>query len=233
MKIHSSTKWVALLVTMALCMGVTAAEDKAVNAATNKAPVKLACVGDSITQGVGASQGHAYPHLLKTMLGDQWEVRNFGLSGTTLLKNGDVSYWKCKQFTDATAFVPDVVTIALGTNDSKPQNWAHKDQFLADYKALIEEFRKVNPKVIVYACLPVPAFPGRWGINEPAISGEVIPLIRQAAEESKAEVIDLHAALAGRNTCFPDTVHPNDAGQTLIAQAIARTLTNKTTAVSK
>ena len=50
-----------------------------------KRPVKLACVGDSITQGVGAKRGQSWPDQLRAMLGDQWEVKNFGLSGTTLI----------------------------------------------------------------------------------------------------------------------------------------------------
>jgi len=232
MELNLGTKCVALAMTMALCGAVTAA-DKPINPTQYKGPVKVACVGDSITEGAGASNGHAYPNLLGPMLGAKWNVRNFGLSGTTLLKNGDKPYWMCRQFTDAKAFVPDVVTIALGTNDSKPQNWAHKDQFLADYKALIAEFREVNPKVIIYACLPVPAFPGQWGINEKDISGEIIPLIQQAAKESKVQTIDLHAALDGKKEVFPDTVHPNDAGQAMIAEAVAKALTGKTPAKAK
>ena len=43
-------------------------------------PVKVACVGDSITQG--PRQGN-YPEQLGAMLGDKWEVGNFGHSGFT------------------------------------------------------------------------------------------------------------------------------------------------------
>jgi len=198
-------KLTALIVSMVLCMAAAPAKKEATDAPRPvdvrkfKETIKLACVGDSITQGVGASGGHAYPDLLGPMLGAKWQVKNFGLSGTTLLKKGEKPYWTCQQFADAKAFVPDVVSIALGTNDSKPDsNWKHKEEFVADYKALIEEFRKINPKVIVYACLPVPAFGSPWGISEEVINGELIPLVRKVAKEAGVNTIDLHAALNGK-----------------------------------
>src|SRR5438552_964968 len=86
---------------------------------------RVACIGDSITAGGGTN---SYPALLQKLLGDKYEVKNFGVSGTTLLKHGDHPYWNTKQFTDATQFDPNVVTIKLGTNDTKPQNMKFKDE---------------------------------------------------------------------------------------------------------
>src|SRR4051812_11154381 len=89
--------------------------------------IKVACVGDSITAGAGVQDpGHnAYPVVLQRLLGDKYEVKNFGVSGTTLLKKGDSPYWNQKAFKAATAFAPDIVIIKLGTNDTKAQNWKH------------------------------------------------------------------------------------------------------------
>ena len=67
-----------------------------INPANYTAPVRIACVGDSITQGVGAVKGKSYPSQLQALLGDKWLVRNFGVSGRTLLKKGDFPYWKEK-----------------------------------------------------------------------------------------------------------------------------------------
>jgi lysophospholipase L1-like esterase len=50
-------------------------------------PVKLACVGDSITQGVGTKGGQSWPTQLQAMLGDSWKVGSFGLSGTKVHPN--------------------------------------------------------------------------------------------------------------------------------------------------
>ena len=59
-------------------------------------PIKVACIGNSITYGSGISDRprDSYPSQLARMLGEKWEVRNFGVGGRTLLKKGDNPYWK-------------------------------------------------------------------------------------------------------------------------------------------
>jgi len=192
-------------------------------------PIRVACVGDSITFGAGIKDRakHSYPVQLGAMLGPKWEVRNFGVNGATLLKKGDRPYHKQKAYADALAYVPDVVIIKLGTNDSKPLNWQHKADFVADYKVMIAAFRKVNAKVRVYACLPVPAFPGRWGIDDGRIKNEVIPLTIKVVRECGVSGIDLYTALSGKKDLFPDAVHPNRHGAALMAARICRVLTGK------
>jgi hypothetical protein len=74
-----------------------------IDPAKYRAPVKVACVGDSITQGSGAGPGKSYPAQLQGMLGDKWKVGNFGVSGRTLLKKGDFPYWKEKKYQEALA----------------------------------------------------------------------------------------------------------------------------------
>lgn len=65
-----------------------------IDPAKHNAPVVVACVGDSITQGAGAAKGKSYPSQLQEMLGDKWEVKNFGLSGRTLMDSGNMPYMK-------------------------------------------------------------------------------------------------------------------------------------------
>jgi lysophospholipase L1-like esterase len=209
-----------------------------INVDDYKAPIRVACVGDSITFGAGIAnrEVNSYPAQLGRMLGDKWEVRNFGVSGATLLTKGDLPYVKQRAYTDALAYKPDVVVIKLGTNDSKhqvpggeksPDNWTHKADFLPDYKDMIAAFKNANPQVKVFVCLPVPAFPGHWGINDTTIREEVNPLARQVAQDTGSTLIDLYSALNGDKRLFPDTVHPNAAGATLIAAEVYRALTGK------
>ena len=159
------------------------------------------------------------------LLGDGYLVKNFGVSGRTLLKHGDYPYWKEKALQSAKDFAPDIVIIKLGTNDTKPQNWKFKDEFAADAKAMVQEFQNLPSKPKVYLCHPVPAFPGNFGIRDEVIKNEVIPAIDQVAKETGAAVIDLYTALADHKDLFPDKVHPNDAGATLMAQAVQKALT--------
>jgi acyl-CoA thioesterase-1 len=190
---------------------------------------KVACVGDSITAGAGIKDPahNAYPAQLQKLLGDGYLVKNFGVSGRTLLKHGDFPYWKEKAFQSAKDFAPDIVIIKLGTNDTKPQNWKFKDEFPADAKALVQEFQNLPSKPKVYLCHPVPAFPGNFGIRDEVIKNEVNPAIDAVAKETGAQVIDLYAALADHKDLFPDKVHPNAQGAGLMAQAICTTLTGK------
>ena len=220
--------FVAFLISLSFLNAACGAGDSSpVNVAAYKDAVRMACIGDSITAGVGAEGDSCYVAVVGKALGNKWVLTNLGVSGATLLKNGDNPYNKLGQYAKVQELKPDVVTIALGTNDSKPQNWKSKAEFEADYTDMIADIRKANPHAIIYCCLPVPAFPGNWGINDPVIKDEVIPLIRKVAKETKCHVIDLYAALEGRAECVPDKVHPNAAGHTFMAAAVYKALTGK------
>lgn len=74
--------------------------------------MKVACVGNSITWGVGVfdQKNNCYPAQLQHMLGGSNEVRNFGHTGATLLKKGSDSYWHTDAYKDALTFNPDIVS---------------------------------------------------------------------------------------------------------------------------
>jgi len=191
--------------------------------AAREAPKRIACVGDSITFGAAIKDRvkNCYPAQLGRMLGEKFEVRNFGVNGATLLKKGDKPYWKLKAYANARDFQPEIVVIKLGTNDSKPRNWKHKEEYVADYVALIESFRKLGSKPVVWLCYPVPAYPGRWGITDKVMKEEVMPRLDEVAKKSGCKVIDLYSALSDKKEMFPDLVHPNAKGATLIAEAVS------------
>lgn len=198
--------------------------------AQTESKIRVACIGDSITYGSGIQgrESNSYPAVLQRLLGDRYEVRNFGVSATTLLKKGDKPYWNDPAFAKATRFQPQVVVIKLGTNDTKPQNKISIRDFATDYAAMIDHFARLRTKPTIYACLPVPVFATRWGINEATVTNAVLPAIRKAAAEKKVHVIDLHQALSGKPELFPDQVHPNAEGARLIAEAVAAAVSAST-----
>ena len=192
-----------------------------------KAPVKVACIGDSITEGVGAERGKSYPSQLQEMLGDKWLVGNFGVSGRTLLKKGDFPYWNEAKYQDALKSEPDVVIIMLGTNDTKPQNWKFESEFVADYTELVKSFQALPSKPRIYVCRPCPVpEPGNFGINEKNLK-EWIKRIDKLAKDMDLGVIDMHEALEDKPGLIPDKVHPNTEGAGEMAAAAYEALTGK------
>lgn len=192
-------------------------------------PVKVACVGDSITEGAGAPKGESYPSQLQRMLGEEWEVLNFGVGGRTLMKTGDRPYWDEDAYKEALRSKADVVIIMLGTNDSRPANWEHKSEFEKDYRKLVKSFQRLKSEPRIYICRPCPV-PGGvskiGGINEAAVAEQRV-IIDELAEEMGVGVIDMHAALVNFPRLLPDKVHPNAKGAGKLAEAAFTALTGK------
>lgn len=182
--------------------------------------VRVACVGNSITWGHGIKdRDHdTYPAVLGRLLGDGYEVGNFGICGCTMMNKGDQPYMKEQAYRDALAFNPDIVIIKLGTNDSKPQNWKYKDTFMDDMRTLVTSFQNLPTKPKIYICYPIPSTYPRWDINDSVTRHGVIPCIKRVAKKMHLPVIDLYTAFTPYVHLLPDNVHPNEDGAALIAQ---------------
>jgi lysophospholipase L1-like esterase len=189
-------------------------------------PIKVACVGDSITQGVGADKGKSYPSQLQALLGDTHKVGNFGVSGRTLLSKGDKPYIKEKAYQAALAMEPDIVIIMLGTNDTKPQNWKFEKEFEADYRALVKSFQALKSKPRIFLCRPSPG-PDKPGNIYEGDLRKVRSRVDKLASSLGCKVIDMNAALAGKPGLLADTVHPNAAGAAELAKAAAKAIQGK------
>ena len=216
--------------------------------------VRVACIGNSITDGSGIDMADlfGYPAHLQHILGSGYDVRNFGVSGRTMLQKGDRPYMSEQAWKDAQGFLqasatttaerPDVVIIKLGTNDSKPQNWQYKEEFETDLQTMIDALNPLQPVLNkkgkptkkmkradspkIYLCTPIQAVIDRWGINDKTISEEVIPAIRRVAEKNGLGVIDLHEKFEATQEGMMqrDGIHPTDKGARRMAEIIAEEL---------
>lgn len=205
--------------------------------------VKVACIGNSITDGHGidVATQFGYPALLQQMLGENYWVKNFGVSARTMLNKGDNPYMNEMAWKDAVAFNPDIVIIKLGTNDSKPQNWQYGAEFKNDLKQMITTLRPdlaqpqkkkgkksknvlpAKPQIIL--CTPIPAFKSTWNINDSIIANSIIPIQQEVAREYGLQVIDLHTLFADKSDLVQsDGIHPNEKGVKRMAEIIAETL---------
>ena len=195
--------------------------------------IKVACVGNSITAGSGIKnkKQQSYPAQLQFWLGDEYEVKNFGVSGTTMLKKGDNPYWQRKEFTNVKAFLPDIIIIKLGTNDSKPQNWKFAEEFKTDYEQMIKEFSALSSRPRILIARPVPVFKEiQWGINQAIVKDEIVPIVDEIGKNNNLDIVDLYTPLLEAGNYFPDKVHPDPLGAELIVKEIYIKLFHKSSA---
>jgi acyl-CoA thioesterase-1 len=178
-------------------------------------PLRVACVGNSITHGGGGDS--SYPAQLGGLLGNHYEVRNFGVGGSTLLKKGDSPYWNEPALSRAIEYDPHIIIILLGTNDSKQQNWIYREEFIPDYIDFVEEFRTGGADPQIYVGNPPPVFTEGLEINARVIREEIVPLMDFIRSVTHTCSIDFYEGMLGHGDLFPDAVHPNPAGFELMA----------------
>ena len=197
---------------------------------------RIACVGNSITYGYGLSSPstQSYPSQMLGLLGSaNWEVGNFGVSSRTMLKKGNLPYWIEAAYTNAKAFLPNYVMIELGTNDAKTTNWnVHGNEFVSNYKEMIQEFQHLSSKPEVWIGLIPPGQNVSWTILFGYVRDSVNTRIKQIALESGVGLIDLFDAFNGNSTNWfsstnfqADSIHPRTIGATIIAQKVKEMIT--------
>lgn len=191
--------------------------------APKKDAIRVACVGNSITYGAGIKDRtrDGYPAVLGQLLGDDYYVKNFGVSARTMLNKGDHPYMNESKFREALTFNPDIVIVKLGTNDTKSQNWQYKADFMKDMQAMIDAFSALPAKPKIYLCSPAKVYSANSpGINDSIIVNGVIPMVQKLVKKNKLQLIDLHTVMSGKEELFPDKIHPNEQGAKIMAGAV-------------
>jgi len=187
--------------------------------------VRIACIGTEITSGSGARDVNSYPAQLQALLGDEYEVRNYGKNGATLLRRGENPYTQQAEFKEALQFLPDIAFIELGTNDSKPRNRVYLSEFERDYTDIVQSFLGLPSRCRVVLLLPPPVFTSdSTGITASVVQNRIIPLIQAVSYSSGCEVIGLFNMFLDIPYCFPDQVHPSSIGAGMIAARLYETV---------
>jgi len=210
-------KCLILFVTIGLLIPFVSAQQKT---------IKVACIGNSITEGYGASDPSetGYVAQLKILFGNRYIVENFGSSGATACRNTNKPYASLEIFHAAQIFEPNIVFIALGTNDSQPEVWNTGDyakNFEADLTYICKKFEEMPTKPDIYLCLPAIISPSaRWKHQPQVLLREITPLIRKIAKKNNYTIVSFNTALKDCNDCYSedDKLHPNDKGHRLMAE---------------
>ena len=200
-------------------------------------------LGDSITEGIGASNhDHCYVEVLRRTYGLA-EARNYGISGTRIAHQTHVSDKPsydldfCGRFSSM-ADAADAVVVFGGTND-----FGHgfapfgtvgdtsPDTFCGACDTLYKGLKAKYPTTPIVVITPLP----RSAENNPRGDGykpagpllcEYVAAIQSIAAANKLPVLDLfHDAPSGKRAMlppnlFPDGLHPNDAGHAILAKLI-------------
>ena len=171
---------------------------------------------------VQKNQSNNYPSRLQKLLGSGFSVINCGKASSYVMSpesgynvkasQPELYYPNTAVYKTAISASPDVVILALGTNDARSMtDPAARDQWIKDYKALIADFAALDSKPQIYLSVCLPA------VNA-ALTYEgtvrILPdLIRQVGEELDLPVLETGADLREYyKAVLPlnDKVHPDD-----------------------
>lgn len=204
-----------LLMVVLCCTGAYAQQKK----------IKVACVGNSITYGSGVAnrEVNAYPVKLQGMLGEEYEVGNFGKPGATLLNKGHRPYTQQQEYKDAIAFAGDIVVIHLGINDTDPRNWPnYQDEFIEDYRSLIKSFREANPKARFLIARMTPLSDRHWRYESGTRDWheQIQEAIACVARAEGIQMINFFEPLHPYPFILEDNIHPNAEGAEMLAKIV-------------
>lgn len=207
------------LIIVCTFVGLAIAKPKA-----KKAPIRVACIGNSITYGTGIAdrEKDAYPVQLQQLLGDGYVVGNFGKPGATLLRHGHRPYVQQKEWQEAKAFKADIAVIHLGINDTDPRNWPnYRDEFILDYCALIDTLRMINPQVriLIAELTPLSHRHHRFLSGTRDWREEITKEVGMVAKAKNCQLVDFFTPLYTCPDLLTDGIHPNAEGAGLLAKA--------------
>ncbi|WP_372469001.1 GDSL-type esterase/lipase family protein [Microbacterium maritypicum] len=187
--------------------------------------IRLAAVGDSNTYGAGMlfrGRGRrSYPGRLEQLLGDGYQVLNYGVNRCTLQREGDWPYDATPQATASLHAGADIVLVMLGSNDARGDNW-NAERYETQLAAFVERYRTRG--ATVFLLTPPVAFPNRRGVHKRIIADEVAPIVRAVASRLGVDLIDVFDVTRRSVTRHPDGIHLDARASAIVAEAVAEAL---------
>ena len=216
------------------------ADEATYNTEAIERKIRVTCVGDSITWGVGASNADAdYPSQLQSVLGtDEFIVTACGASGAFACESTDLCwfpYITSNEYQQSLVSNPDVVMILIGTNDAaESMCWGKIKQgvdvesaFRTGYENLIKTYLNLESKPRVILGTPLTSI--NSDNREQNNTNGTIPIIKELAEKYGLTLVDLHEFTKDwtNDNYLSDGLHPNDAGYTVMGEYLAPIIKNE------
>lgn len=209
---QAKLQWLSITIVVLIAVSGLAVWFSVTSSTANK--VRVACVGDSITEG------SRYPEDLGQLLGANYSVGNFGVNFSTVNLESAKPYMNQPVFAQAKAYSPNIVIILLGTNDAIPAYQQYLGNFTRDYKELINAFQMLDSKPKIYLVMPPPIFNDSLGPTSSQLTQEVIPKIRQVANETGLPLIDFYSEFESHRGYSSEGVHLTFEGSKFVATKI-------------
>ncbi len=178
-------------------------------------------MGDSITHAAAHTHGYdgiaqIFEKYLKEDLKRSDDiVINTAVSGATTVRTLENINERM------TKYKPDIVSVMLGTNDSRELAAA---DYIANMKEIVDKIREASPDALIIFRSPVPA--KNWGGSNrfPGEDGYIAALKKAAEEDGKIIFIDQYTEWSEKFAAYPylynaayyygdGNVHPGAAGQ--------------------
>ena len=161
--------------------------------------------GDSITSGLDG-ESEPYPPRLARMTGKT--VINEGYSGETA-QEGAGRVWNVLN-----SYNPGRLMVLYGVNDI--MRHADYEDIIGNLRTIVQAAKANNTRVAIATLLPM--YDRHNGIFQGSIE-EISWQIRQMAAEEGVQLVDLEPLFGTGEGLQIDGLHPNDAGNELIANA--------------
>lgn len=201
--------------------------------------IRIACVGDSITQGVGATgwasgdYTYAYPQQLQSILGDDYLVGNFGKGGAYVYNigrdNTTLYYPNTTEYTNSNAFDADIVIIKLGTNDARVMHSeADSAGWKECFKELVNHYKNLesSPTVYVMSSITMKNYDQE---KEASLVTHILPQQKAVANELGCVFLDsyndLYDIFSSGEGFASDGLHPNNTGYAAMAEYVKNNIT--------
>jgi acyl-CoA thioesterase-1 len=172
--------------------------------------VEAVAIGDSIAFGKGVTPQEAWPALVSADHG--WRLTDLAVSGSGFVKPGWNGTTYRQQVDAALRLQPQVILLAATRNDREQDPAA----VTANADRMLRELRERFPKATIVGIT------GVWGSDQPpATMTRVDGIVGDAVRDVDGTWLDIGFPLVGHPELVQaDGIHPNAAGQKVVARTI-------------